>query len=46
VASHGGHRLFQTGDNAAGRDNLRKIGLLLFLASAIHNLLGYFFGYC
>ena len=30
---------------AAGRDNLMKIGLLLFLAAAIHNLAGYFFGY-
>jgi BASS family bile acid:Na+ symporter len=30
---------------AAGRDNLLKIGLLLFLAAAIHNLAGYVFGY-
>jgi BASS family bile acid:Na+ symporter len=30
---------------AAGRDNLLKIGLLLFVAAAIHNLAGYFFGY-
>jgi BASS family bile acid:Na+ symporter len=30
---------------AAGRDNLLKIGGLLFLAAAMHNLAGYFFGY-
>lgn len=30
---------------AAGRDNLLKVGLLLFLASVIHNAAGYFFGY-
>lgn len=30
---------------AAGRDNLLKVGGLLFLASLIHNLAGYFFGY-
>ncbi|MBO9617489.1 MAG: bile acid:sodium symporter family protein [Niabella sp.] len=30
---------------AAGRDNLMKIGLLLFVASVIHNAAGYFFGY-
>jgi BASS family bile acid:Na+ symporter len=36
---------FTTITTAAGRDNLLKVGLLLFLASAIHNLLGYLFGY-
>ena len=30
---------------AAGRDNLIKIGGLLFLAAALHNAAGYFFGY-
>jgi len=30
---------------AAGRDNLLTIGALLILASIIHNILGYFFGY-
>lgn len=31
---------------AAGRDNLLQVGALLFLASMLHNLAGYFFGYC
>jgi len=31
---------------ASGRDNLLKIGALLFLASMLHNLAGYFLGYC
>ena len=30
---------------AAGRDNLLKIGGLLFLAAALHNTAGYCFGY-
>jgi len=30
---------------AAGRDNLMKVGFLLFIASVIHNAAGYFFGY-
>ena len=30
---------------AAGRDNLLKVGGLLFLASMLHNTAGYFFGY-
>jgi BASS family bile acid:Na+ symporter len=30
---------------AAGRDNLLKVGGLLFVASMLHNLAGYFFGY-
>lgn len=30
---------------AAGRDNLMKVGFLLFIASVIHNGAGYFFGY-
>jgi BASS family bile acid:Na+ symporter len=36
---------FTTVTTAAGRDNLMKVGLLLFLAAAIHNALGYVFGY-
>lgn len=30
---------------AAGRENLLKVGLLLIIATIIHNLAGYFFGY-
>jgi BASS family bile acid:Na+ symporter len=30
---------------AAGRDNLLKVGALLIVATFIHNLAGYFFGY-
>jgi len=30
---------------ASGRDNLLKVGALLFLASILHNLAGYLFGY-
>jgi bile acid:Na+ symporter, BASS family len=30
---------------AAGRDNLLKVGFLLFISSVIHNAAGYFFGY-
>ncbi len=36
---------FTTVTTAAGRDNLLQVGLLLFLASVIHNAAGYFFGY-
>jgi BASS family bile acid:Na+ symporter len=36
---------FTTVTTAAGRDNLLNVGLLLFLASVIHNGAGYFFGY-
>ena len=36
---------FTTVTTAAGRDNLMKVGLLLFAASVIHNAAGYFFGY-
>src|SRR3989337_1589893 len=35
---------FTTVTTAAGRDNLMKVGLLLFIASVIHNAAGYFFG--
>ena len=30
---------------ATGRENLMKVGFLLFIASVIHNSAGYFFGY-
>ena len=36
---------FTTVTTAAGRDNLLKVGGLLFLAAVLHNLAGYFFGY-
>ncbi|MDN3669564.1 bile acid:sodium symporter family protein [Echinicola jeungdonensis] len=36
---------FTTVTTAAGRDNLLQVGVLLFMASVIHNGLGYFFGY-
>jgi bile acid:Na+ symporter, BASS family len=36
---------FTTVTTAAGRENLLKVGFLLFLASVIHNAAGYFFGY-
>ncbi|GAB3653794.1 hypothetical protein GCM10028791_24120 [Echinicola sediminis] len=36
---------FTTVTTAAGRDNLLQVGGLLFIASVIHNGLGYFFGY-
>lgn len=45
VASMAGIVYFTTVTTAAGRDNLLKIGGLLFLASALHNAAGYFFGY-
>lgn len=36
---------FTTVTTAAGRDNLMKVGMFLFIASVIHNAAGYFFGY-
>ena len=36
---------FTTVTTAAGRENLLKVGLILFLSSVIHNAAGYFFGY-
>lgn len=45
VASMAGIVYFTTITTAAGRDNLLNVGLLLFVASAIHNALGYVFGY-
>jgi BASS family bile acid:Na+ symporter len=45
VASMFGIVYFTLVTTAAGRDNLLKIGGLLFLAAALHNAAGYFFGY-
>jgi BASS family bile acid:Na+ symporter len=45
VASMFGIVYFTTVTTAAGRDNLLKIGGLLFIAAALHNAAGYFFGY-
>jgi len=45
VASMAGIVYFTTVTTAAGRDNLMKVGVLLFFASVIHNALGYVFGY-
>ena len=45
IASMFGIVYFTTVTTAAGRDNLLKIGGLLFLAASIHNAAGYFFGY-
>ena len=36
---------FTTVTTAVGRENLMKVGVLLFFASVIHNAAGYFFGY-
>jgi len=45
VASMAGIVYFTTVTTAAGRENLLKVGALLFLAAALHNAAGYFFGY-
>jgi BASS family bile acid:Na+ symporter len=45
VGSMFGIVYFTAVTTAAGRDNLLKIGALLFVAAAIHNAAGYFFGY-
>jgi len=45
VASMAGIVYFTTVTTAAGRDNLLRVGGLLFLAAAMHNAAGYFFGY-
>jgi bile acid:Na+ symporter, BASS family len=45
VASMAGIVYFTTVTTAAGRDNLLQVGLLLFLAAALHNAAGYGFGY-
>ena len=45
VASMAGIVYFTTVTTAAGRDDLLKVGGLLFLAAVLHNAAGYFFGY-
>jgi BASS family bile acid:Na+ symporter len=45
LASMFGIVYFTAVTTAAGRDDLLKVGGVLFLAAAIHNGLGYFFGY-
>jgi BASS family bile acid:Na+ symporter len=45
VLSMAGIVYFTTVTTAAGRDNLVQVGLLLFLAAALHNAAGYGFGY-
>ena len=45
VASMTGIVYFTTVTTAAGRDNLLEVGALLFIAAALHNAAGYFFGY-
>lgn len=45
VASMAGIVYFTLVTTAAGRDNLLRVGGLLFLAAALHNAAGYFFGY-
>lgn len=45
VGSMFGIVYFTAVTTAAGRDSLLKIGALLFVAAAIHNGAGYFFGY-
>ena len=45
VASMAGIVYFTTVTTAAGRNSLLQIGALLFLAAAMHNAAGYFFGY-
>jgi BASS family bile acid:Na+ symporter len=45
VLSMAGIVYFTTVTTAAGRNNLLQVGALLFLAAALHNTAGYFFGY-
>lgn len=45
IASMFGIVYFTLVTTAAGRDHLLQIGGLLFLAAALHNAAGYFFGY-
>jgi BASS family bile acid:Na+ symporter len=45
LLSMGGIVFIITIITAAGRDNLLKVGALLIVATFIHNLAGYFFGY-
>lgn len=45
IFSMAGIVYFTTVTTAAGRDNLLRVGMLLFVAAALHNAAGYFFGY-
>ncbi len=45
LGSMAGIVYFTAVTTAAGRDHLLQIGALLFLAAAMHNAAGYFFGY-
>ena len=45
VLSMAGIVYFTTVTTAAGRDNLLRVGGLLFVAAVLHNAAGYFFGY-
>src|SRR6266480_1344462 len=45
LVSMGGIAFILTIITAAGRDNLLKVGVLLLVATFIHNLAGYFLGY-
>src|SRR6478735_11814612 len=45
LLSMGGIAFIITIITATGRDNLLKVGALLIVATLIHNLAGYFFGY-
>lgn len=45
IGSMAGIVYFTAVTTAAGRDNLLQIGALLFVAAALHNAAGYFFGY-
>ena len=45
IISMAGIAFFTTMTTAAGRDDLLRVGVWLFLASVLHNGAGYFFGY-
>jgi BASS family bile acid:Na+ symporter len=45
LASMAGIVYFTTVTTAAGRENLLKVGALLFLVAVFHNAAGFFFGY-
>jgi len=45
LVSMAGIVYFTTVTTAAGRENLLKVGALLFVVSVMHNAAGYFFGY-
>jgi BASS family bile acid:Na+ symporter len=45
ILSMAGIVYFTLVTTAAGRDNLLRVGAMLFVASILHNAAGYFFGY-